>query len=99
MATTSWMPRSISVAMAISPIGPAPEHGHLVAGRHVDLVDGLHSDAERFGQGRHRERHAIGHSEDPLAQAGVAQQKRRGQPTDGAPAADLPVLARSRDGR
>ena len=47
----------------------APEHRDRLAGAHLGLVDGVHADGERLGEGGDVERQVAGHGEEPPARA------------------------------
>ena len=64
------------------------EHGHFVARYHVRLVDRLHADPERLGEGGDDERHAFGHTEHPLTEERLTQEERWGRSPTGPP---LPI--------
>ncbi len=94
-ATTRSWPRSTSVAMAASPIGPASEHGDAVTRSHVGLVGGVHADGERLGEGGHLERQVVGNMVEPAA-IGFGDQEERGQSALGGTVPDPPELVVAR---
>jgi hypothetical protein len=67
---------------------PGAEHHRLLAGARLAALRRVHADAERLGQRRHLERHAVGNREDVLAQAGVPHQQARREAALGAAVAD-----------
>ena len=79
IATTSWTPRSASVAMARSPIGPQPNDGHPLPRFHLGLVHRLHADGGRLGQRGNVQCHVVGHREQPPALGRLPDEEERGQ--------------------